>query len=143
MENMEIDFCPRWMLTKLGVPLEAQPNLGVLLSSLLAVVISPVLIRLPHFCLVQKLLHIPCPGCGVLHSLNAILHLDFWRAWCFNPGGVVFAVSLVVQIFGRTLQLAFDKHSEQFGQIYAACSITTLVVLFVVWIERTIQIARR
>jgi hypothetical protein len=140
---MEIDVCPRWLLTKLGVPLEAQPHLGVLLSTLLAIVISPVLIRLPHFCLMQKLLHIPCPGCGVLHSLNSVLHLDFLGAWRFNPGGAVLAASMVIQILGRTLQLAFDKYSETLREIYAVCSRTTLVMLLVVWIERTIQIVRR
>ena len=140
---MEINVCPRWLLAKLRVPLEAQPHLGVLLSTLLALVISPVLIRLPHFCLMQKLLHIPCPGCGVLHSLNSVLHLNFYSAWCFNPGGVVLAVSLVIQILGRTMQLAFDQHSETFGKIYAVSSRTTLVMLLAVWIERTIRIARR
>ena len=53
---MEINVCPPWLLAKLGVPPAERPHLGVLLSSLLALTISPVLIRLPHFCLARKLL---------------------------------------------------------------------------------------
>jgi hypothetical protein len=140
---MEIDICPRWLFTKLRVPLEAQPHLGVLLSTLLALFISPVLIRLPHFCLMQTFLHIPCPGCGVLHSLNSVLHLEFRRAWYFNPGGVVFAISLVMQMFGRAMQLASEQHSEKLHAIYTVSSSTTLAILLAVWLERTIQIARR
>lgn len=143
VENMEIDVCPRWILARLGVPDDAQPHLGVLLSTLLAIASLPVLIRLPHFCLMQKLLHIPCPGCGVLHSLNSFLHWDFVGAWRFNPGGVALAVSLVIQVLGRTFQLAFEKYSEILRDMYTVCSRTTVVMLSVVWIERTIQIVRR
>lgn len=137
---MEINVCPPWLLAKLGVPPAERPHLGVLLSSLLALTISPVLIRLPHFCLARKLLGIPCPGCGVMHSLIATVHFQPKEAWMFNPAGIVLASYLVFQIFGRSLVLAsvlnagsvstFSKHGQT--GVFAA--------LFAVWFVRLINL---
>jgi len=103
---MEINVCPQWLLLKLRVPARAQAHVGLLLSSALALTVSPLLVRIPHFCVMQKVLGIPCPGCGIMHSLIAMLHLDFAAAWRFNPAGIVLALYFVLQICGRVMALA-------------------------------------
>jgi hypothetical protein len=100
---MEIDICPRWLVVKLGVPRDVQRDAALLSSGLVALLIAPVLIHVPHVCLMRKLFGIPCPGCGILHSLTAVLTLQFGLAWHFNPAGIslagLFGFQVVVRLF--------------------------------------------
>ena len=47
-------------------------------------------------CLMRSLLHIPCPGCGMTRSFNALWHGDLVTSFRFHPLGLplfgVFAV---------------------------------------------------
>lgn len=85
---MEIDVCPRWVLAKVGISAAAQPHLAIFLSSWVALLASPVLIRLPHVCLFRTLLGISCPGCGMLHAMAALLKMDIASAWNLNPAAL-------------------------------------------------------
>jgi hypothetical protein len=85
---MEIDICPRWILARLRVPSQSQHHVAVLVSTLLSLALLPLALFIPHFCLMQKVLGIPCPGCGVCHSIMAILRLKPALAWEANPAGV-------------------------------------------------------
>lgn len=136
MQVVEIDICPRWALAKVGVPDEVRPHVGLLLSSMIAM-ISPLLItHLPHVCIMQKVFHVPCPGCGILHSMTSVLQLHFAQAFHFNPAGVVLAGLLCFQIVARPLaivsagtRLAINQLSKQGSSVALAC-------LIVVWIQR-------
>lgn len=111
---MEIDFCPRWVLAKLGISESRQHHVALLGSTLLTLALLPLAIRIPHFCLMQKVLGIPCPGCGVCHSIMAILHVKPVMAWKANPAGVgvmsVFCFQLVQQWI--------DQHPAVFAAIF-------------------------
>jgi hypothetical protein len=50
---------------------------------------------LPRLCLWSHLLQRPCPACGTLHALSALLHGDFYLALSFNRNVVVLAPLLV------------------------------------------------
>ena len=137
---MEINVCPPWMLAKLGVPPGKRLHVGILLSSLLALTISPILVRLPHFCLAQKMLGIPCPGCGVMHSLIAISHLQFHQAWMFNPAGIVLASYLVFQMFGRSLVLASVLNAGGVSAMSRHGQTGVIAALLAVWLVRLINL---
>lgn len=49
------------------------------------------------YCLFEHLLEIPCPGCGIISSLYAILSGELGAAWSFNPCGFVVFASLLGQ----------------------------------------------
>ena len=137
---MEINVCPEWLLAKLKVPAGARIHVALLLSSLLALTISPVLTRIPHFCLMQRVLGIPCPGCGILHSLIAVLQLHFAAAWQSNPAGIALALFLVLQICGRTLALAFKMNLQLLARFSQAGQGVVIALLFSVWFARLLNV---
>jgi hypothetical protein len=51
--EMEIDICPGWILARLRVPQHSQHHVAPLASTLLALAMLPLAIRIPHFCLMQ------------------------------------------------------------------------------------------
>jgi hypothetical protein len=55
--------------------------------------------QMPQTCLWSRLLGRPCPGCGSLHALSALLHGDLSLAWGYNPNVVLVAPLLVVIAF--------------------------------------------
>jgi hypothetical protein len=52
--------------------------------------------QLPRTCLWSWLLGRPCPGCGTLHALCALLHGDLSQAWRYNPNFVLVVPLLVI-----------------------------------------------
>lgn len=133
---LEIDFCPRWVLHRLGVPCEAQHHTGLLLSNMIALIAPLLLIRLPHICLMQWFLHIPCPGCGVLHAMTSLLRLNFVQAWHFNPAGIPLTCMLCFQIVARPLAIISTRLRLVINQLSRQGSRAVLTSLILVWILR-------
>ncbi|MFL6439829.1 MAG: DUF2752 domain-containing protein [Terriglobales bacterium] len=133
---MEIQICPHWLLCKFGVPEELQRDTGILISSVLIFLSVPILIHLPHLCLAQQVLGIPCPGCGVTHSILALLQFRFHAAWDFNPGGIVVAAYFGLQICWRTCVLSSLMTALLVARLSRAGEILVMVVLFGVWFGR-------
>src|SRR5690349_24373678 len=106
---MQIALFPEWMLAWVFVSRERVRWLNLLVSGVVVILITALALdrieSLPHFCLFQKVLGIPCPGCGILHSLNAGFHGEFHRAWLANPAGLVLAFALLFQVCGSGLML--------------------------------------
>lgn len=46
-----------------------------------------------------------CPGCGIGHSINAALHLQFSNSFQYHPMGII----AIIIIFNRIKQLAFKS----------------------------------
>ena len=106
---MHIALFPEWLLDRVPIKREQSRCLNLLCSGVLVIaVVALMLDRLesvPHFCLFQRVLGIPCPGCGILHSLNASFHSNFRSAWKANPSGLVLALALVFQVCRSVLML--------------------------------------
>ena len=62
--------------------------------------------ELPRLCLVAIAFDRPCPACGTLHALSALLHGDLALALRFNRNVVVLA-PLLVWIWLRELGVLF------------------------------------
>ncbi|HEY7153957.1 MAG TPA: DUF2752 domain-containing protein [Gemmataceae bacterium] len=65
--------------------------------------------ELPRLCLVAVVFGRPCPACGTLHALSALLHGDLALALRFNRNVVVLA-PLLVWIWLRELGVLFLLH---------------------------------
>jgi hypothetical protein len=135
---MEIDLCPRWVLSKLSVPERDQIHLSLLFSTLFALAVLPLAIFIPHFCLMQRFLGIPCPGCGILHAMMAILTLNPAAAWHSNPAGFAVALDLGFQLVARPLAILMPHTGESVCVASRFISKFGLASLLSVWIVRLI-----
>ena len=135
---MEIDFCPRWLLGKFGVSPEAQPHLAVFLSALVVLLASPLLVRVPHICVMHALLGVPCPGCGILHGMAALSRMDLAGAWVANPASFLMAALLALQLLARPVALCCSGTRPAIVRVSSCVSKTTLAALLLVWMDRLI-----
>lgn len=137
---MEVNFCPEWLLRRMHVPERLRLHVAILLSSAFVLAISPVLVHVPHVCLMQSLFHLPCPGCGIMHSLIALGHLRFAEAWASNPAGIFLAAYLGLQISARAAALAFDVASQFVSSFSLIGNRVVVTLLLVVWGTRLFHI---
>ena len=69
-------------------------------------------------CIFREVLGIYCPGCGGTRMVKAILKLDFYQAFRYNPFMFILIVLLVclvlinlaLKMLGKKLILPKDKH---------------------------------
>jgi hypothetical protein len=135
---MEIDFCPRWILSRLHVPERSQRHLAILISTLVALMLVPIIPHVPHFCLMKKLLGIPCPGCGISHSVMAAFTLDLAKAWLANPAGIGVALTFSFQVVARPIAIALPRTAGVVSSISRYGSNLSVILLFVVWTYRVL-----
>jgi hypothetical protein len=135
---MEIDFCPRWILSRLHVPERSQRHLAILISTLAALMLVPIIPHVPHFCLMKKLLGIPCPGCGISHSVMAAFTLDLAKAWLANPAGIGVALTFSFQVVARPIAIALPRTAGVVSSISRYGSNLSVILLFVVWTYRVL-----
>lgn len=135
---MEIDFCPRWILTKLRVPERSQNHFAILISTLVILLLVPLVPHVPHFCLMKKFLGIPCPGCGISHSVMAAFRLDMAKAWLANPAGIAVALLFIFQIIARLLAIAQPRAAAAVSSISRYGSNFSVILLFAVWAYRVL-----
>jgi hypothetical protein len=133
---MEINICPRWVLTKLGIVEDRQYHIALFVSALLVVPLLLLAMHIPHYCLIRKILGIPCPGCGVSHSILAILRLDPVRAWAENPAGIGVALVLSFQLLARPIAFMAPRVGDLVSQCSRHISNVALGGLLLVWISR-------
>jgi hypothetical protein len=135
---MEINFCPRWILAKLHIPERSWDHVAILLSTLVVLFVVPIIPHVPHFCLMKKLLGIPCPGCGISHSIVAAFRFDMARAWLANPAGIGLALLFSFQIIAQPFAIALPQAAKAVSSISRYGSNFSVVLLFVVWAYRVI-----
>ena len=135
---MEIDFCPRWVLARLGIPARCQHHVALLVSALLVLALLPLAGYVPHFCVMRKVLGIPCPGCGVSHSILAMLRFNPVRAWEANPAGIGVALAFCFQLAARPIAIMVPRTGDLVSQTSRQISNLALGCLLVVWISRVI-----
>jgi Protein of unknown function (DUF2752) len=137
---MQIALLPEWLLS--CVPLsrvQARP-MNLLLSGVFVITVVALALdhleRLPHFCLFQRALGIPCPGCGILHSLNASFRCDFRNAWMANPAGLVLAFGLMLQVSSSALALVGSSVSRSAATVENTFGKAFVLVAVAVWAYR-------
>jgi Protein of unknown function (DUF2752) len=135
---MEITFIPRWILAWLFVDEDRRFHLNCAVSALLIVAGIPLLKVIPHICLAQTLLGIPCPGCGITHALAALGHFDLRAAWIANPAAMVVGLLFAFQIFARPAALFIPRISGNVSRAGRCLSAAAIFALMAVWVLRLI-----
>jgi len=91
---------------------------------------------LPHRCLFHWLLGIPCPGCGILRGLFALVSGNYHAALSFNPAAPCFLAATLVQVPLRALVLC-GTVAGSFAQSVSKClDVAVISVALVAWVCR-------
>jgi hypothetical protein len=135
---MEILLLPNWLLARLALTPAQRIHLNAFASILVAAAATPLAVKLPHICLFQYFLHIPCPGCGITHALFALARLDVSTAWHANPAGIILAAFLVSQLIARPVALFAARTEQTVARLSRHGSIITILCLVAVWLSRWI-----
>jgi len=139
---MDIAIIPRALLGRLETDPERRIHLNVLLSHLLLFSGAALLVHfpnglaiVPHVCLVQRLFGIPCPGCGISHSVLAFLGGDVGGALTLNPVGPVLLVALAIQVPLRGLALRSARWSRCVLSTSRVMTVGVLIILVGNWLR--------
>ncbi|MDR2240565.1 MAG: DUF2752 domain-containing protein [Zoogloeaceae bacterium] len=54
--------------------------------------------ELPHYCIFERFVDIPCPGCNITLALVQIAHLHIAESISTNPGGIALVLTVTFQI---------------------------------------------
>ena len=132
----------RWFVILGFVSDEYARLLSYFLSPLLVLVTIFVVynVDLHSHCLIQHLLDIPCPGCGITSSLYGILTGNYGLAWSCNPCGFL----VIILLLGQTLVTSLEvflilKPDTRFRLILWGNTILTICLLSV-WACRLISL---
>jgi Protein of unknown function (DUF2752) len=136
---MELLVFPRWLLNRLPISEQNRVHLNAFLSVLLVFLLAPVLVRIPHLCLLRHFLGIPCPGCGVTHSLIAVERMQFREAWLSNPAGIPLAMYFAFQVCARPFALCVERTGTAISRFSKLGERFVLSALLVVWLTRLLH----
>ena len=128
------------MLARLALTPAQRVHLNAFASILVAAAGAPRVVRLPHVCLFQYFLHIPCPGCGITHALFALGRLDISAAWHANPAGIFVATFIAFQFVARPVALLAASAEQAITRLSRHGSTITVFSLVFVWVWRLIAI---
>jgi len=135
---MVISIIPKFFINKVVQDKEKQIHLNIIVSSALVLIIFSftgvvveILNDLPHFCLFQQLFSIPCPGCGIIRSIDSISKLDIRSSLQYNPVGIFIVMSIFIQIPLRTLAILFRNLGELVASLSDfSCKLVLISLLF-------------
>lgn len=137
---MELTIIPRFILNLFSDEAERRIHLSTLLTSVLLICtiatfpkILGLINSLPHICLFQYLLGIPCPGCGLLRSFEAISTMDIHSSLQFNPMGLPFVIFLVLQIPLRLIALISGSYARFVSALSSRLSYALASLLILFW----------
>ena len=141
---MEIYLCPEWLLGWMGrrgvVDARARVHAGYFLSNLLVVLLVPLVPLVPHFCVMQTLFGIPCPGCGVTHALLLAFGLHVRESIAANPAGLVIASTIGFQLVARPWAMMNCEDSTLVSRMSGWLGRISVVCLLAAWVLAVVKV---
>ncbi len=142
---MEISFVPGFIVHRLASDDHARIHINAILSTAVLFFVSVLFVRfpgilhsMPHICIVETLLGIPCPGCGTISACIATLSGDFSVAWAANPAGMLLIGYLAIRIPLCMFGLVCPRSSEMVFRVSRYGGNVMLAALIAVWINRIV-----
>ncbi len=136
---MEISVIPLGLLRRAGLTADCAAHAAVFLSTLLVIALLPLASLLPHVCLLQYLCGMPCPGCGILTSMRAIVTANFAAAWKANPASLAIAGVFGFQLLAQPVAVVWNRSREIVSRTSRYMSSAATAALFAVWVVRLIS----
>jgi hypothetical protein len=142
---MEFYLCPAWLFNGMGgrwIPdARVRMHAAYLASNLLLLAALPPVQLLPHFCLLQTLVGIPCPGCGITHAVLLAFALHFRESLAANPAGVAIAATIGFQFVARPWAIVDGRASNLVTRISRWLGSLSVACLSAVWISTLVKLA--
>lgn len=105
--HLDVILLPQRVLKCLRIPDGVEHHVNVLLSSALIALLflTGWAMRLaemvPHWCIFQKVLGVPCPGCGMTRALHCMAAGELAASVRMHPCGALLVAALVTQTIVR------------------------------------------
>jgi hypothetical protein len=136
---MEIYCCPEKLLDGFGIVAKNRLHAGFIISSLIVLLLTPILAVIPHACLFRLLLGLPCPGCGIIHSITSLLKFDIASALRSNPAGLLIVVCVLYQLIARPAVILRPQLGPWVNSTSKYLGHAALAGLLGVWLVRLIS----
>jgi hypothetical protein len=94
---------------------------------------------LPHFCVFEQLLKIPCPGCDITLATLTLLDGNFRRSLDIHPGATLISLVVGAMAMAKTLFLSKFISMLQMSSINEGGQRTLLVGLLALWLHRLVS----
>jgi hypothetical protein len=141
---MEVSIVPRFLIKKISDNNIHQINWNILISTCLILLLIPfinisTLNSIPHFCLFEKIVGIPCPVCGVTRSIVSLSEFNIVESFNYNPAGILIVFSLVLQIPLRIIALINENYFKIIQKISEIMLFIVIFSLFLQWFLKLIS----
>lgn len=111
---MILTLIPSKFFKHLGLSDERNWRINTFLSPVLIIVflscinfsnngVSFLGLKINGFCIFKKVFNLPCPVCGLTHSINSVLHLNIAESLHFHLLGFPIVIFLLILIFYRII----------------------------------------
>jgi hypothetical protein len=138
-----IAFIPVWLLKHLADDEPGRRRWNVVGSHLVLLVgllmlpaFAGRLSAVPHTCLMQWAVGLPCPGCGITTSMNLLAQFRLRAALAANPAGPLLVVGIILQILLHTFRPAQPQWRDSASQFIG---LICLMGLFTIWLARLVS----
>jgi hypothetical protein len=108
---MDICIIPRSLTRHVAASDQDAIHLNSIFSAVLVSVVfmsSPMLrfvTELPHYCLLEHLFGVPCPGCEITTALVQLAHFHIEESISSHPAAVVLLLTVLFQVVARSVAL--------------------------------------
>ena len=118
--------------------------LTLILASIFLGNINKVSNRLPFHssCLFRTVTGIDCPACGVMRSIAAVMRLDLYRAWSYNPCGIAIFLIVILYVLyfiaGLCSKQRLSLNWKTELRFTEFCDRFLMVSLIIIWIYKLV-----
>jgi hypothetical protein len=138
---MIISYFPTRLISMLFPKLDDKHYLpmSIYLSSFLTLLIILILSGTDVFilgqsrCLFKMIFGIPCAACGICRGLYFLLHGDILQSFRYNPGAILFFLSLNLQLILQPIVIHNVISLRLMMEINKRVTNCIILVLFLVW----------
>jgi hypothetical protein len=112
----------------------------ILLISLCIAIIIAYNMKITLDCPIYKITGLYCPGCGITRCIIALIHLDIYSAFRYNPLVFILLPFLITYLFYKIDIWLFEK-KDKISQKLTGYPIYSLIIILIIYgILRNISI---
>jgi len=134
---MEIAFIPQFILNKITHNDILKIHYNILLSNILIMLFLlsgsiSIISTIPHFCLIDIIFQVPCPGCDIISGIIKIITLKE-----FSLVPLFILIAIIFQIPLRLIVISNNNYSKYITKISKYLNI---IIIFILLFLYTIKI---